>query len=95
MLKNIIFALLLASCVLTNSASDLSSKREHSILSKIAKKFQAVKETQECIVCLALVDKAKSFLDEGKTQDELFQTILKTCSLFSGTLNAQVIQNLI
>ena len=84
MLKKFIFALVLVSIV---CGMEL---RDENILKQVAKKFQAAKETKECVVCLALVSKARTYLDEDKTQEELFQDILKTCSLFSATLDAQV-----
>ncbi len=84
MLKKFIFALVLVSFV---SSMEL---KDENIFKQISKKFQAAKETKECMVCLAVVNKARSYLDEGKTQEELFQDILKTCALFSATIDTQV-----
>lgn len=82
MLKQIILAICLISC-----AYSMDTPTNVGPLSNILKK---ARDVDQCTVCLAIVNKAKTFLDSQTTQDELFEVLLKTCTLFSQTIDEQV-----
>jgi len=75
--------------VLVSAFSGLGTT-DAEILKELSKKVKTVEETTECITCLALVNRARAYLDDDKTQNELFQDLLKTCSLFSAIVDEQV-----